>query len=247
MRFRLARPDLLVDIGRDRRPLLHPRGRRRRGDRRAHASPRRREQRAAADRCARSWRTRPAQIGDPQVRHMGTIGGSVAHADPASDLPTVLVALGADLVDPRRRAARSRTVNARDFFKGLFTARPGAERGADRDPRARRRRGGLELPEVPSARAGLGARGRGRGASNGGAPRGAHEHGGDAAARGRRRGGARRRRRSRDRGGHGRTRAPRLRPTRSAAPSTAGSSRRCSCAARSRRRWARVDRPTKGS
>src|SRR5712691_9355659 len=38
------------------------------------------------------------QIGDPQVRHMGTIGGSVAHGDPASDLPTVLLALDATMV-----------------------------------------------------------------------------------------------------------------------------------------------------
>ena len=38
------------------------------------------------------------QVGDPQVRHMGTIGGSVAHADPAGDLPSVLLALGATFV-----------------------------------------------------------------------------------------------------------------------------------------------------
>jgi aerobic carbon-monoxide dehydrogenase medium subunit len=41
------------------------------------------------------------QVGDPQVRHMGTIGGSVAHADPASDLPSVLLALGGRMVDCR--------------------------------------------------------------------------------------------------------------------------------------------------
>src|SRR5262249_23639379 len=38
------------------------------------------------------------QIGDPQVRHMGTIGGSVAHGDPAGDMPTVLLALDATFV-----------------------------------------------------------------------------------------------------------------------------------------------------
>ena len=52
------------------------------------------------------------QVGDPQIRHRGTIGGSIAHADPASDLPAVLLALDATLVargadgdagDPRRR------------------------------------------------------------------------------------------------------------------------------------------------
>ncbi|HEY6678985.1 MAG TPA: FAD binding domain-containing protein, partial [Actinomycetota bacterium] len=58
-------------------------------------------------------------IGDPQVRHLGTIGGSCAHADPASDMPTVLLALGADLV-VRGPKGKSRTVTAADFFKGLF-------------------------------------------------------------------------------------------------------------------------------
>jgi carbon-monoxide dehydrogenase medium subunit len=58
-------------------------------------------------------------IGDPQVRHLGTIGGSCAHADPASDMPTVLLALGADLV-VRGPNGESRTVTAADFFKGLF-------------------------------------------------------------------------------------------------------------------------------
>ena len=58
-------------------------------------------------------------IGDPQVRHVGTIGGSCAHADPASDLPTVLLALGASLVI-RGPAGASRTVPAADFFRGLF-------------------------------------------------------------------------------------------------------------------------------
>src|SRR5262249_61334733 len=38
-----------------------------------------------------------AQIGDAQVRNMGTLGGSLAHADPAADLPAVMLALGAEL------------------------------------------------------------------------------------------------------------------------------------------------------
>ena len=59
-----------------------------------------------------------AQIGDPAVRHVGTIGGSVAHADPASDMPTVLVALGAEMVV--RGPGGVRNVGAGDFFKGLF-------------------------------------------------------------------------------------------------------------------------------
>ncbi len=56
------------------------------------------------------------EVGDPQVRHLGTIGGSAAHGDPASDVPTALVALDAELV-----VNGSRTVAARDFFQGVFT------------------------------------------------------------------------------------------------------------------------------
>jgi carbon-monoxide dehydrogenase medium subunit len=59
------------------------------------------------------------EIGDPQVRHVGTIGGSVAHADPASDMPTVLLALGAEMV-VRGPDGNVRSVPAGDFFKGLF-------------------------------------------------------------------------------------------------------------------------------
>ena len=57
-------------------------------------------------------------IGDPQVRHRGTIGGSIAHGDPASDLPTVVTALDADLV--LRGPDGERTVPAAEFFRGVF-------------------------------------------------------------------------------------------------------------------------------
>ena len=53
-------------------------------------------------------------IGDPQVRNRGTLGGSVAHADPAADYPAALVALGATIVTDRGKHA------AEDFFTGLF-------------------------------------------------------------------------------------------------------------------------------
>ncbi len=53
-------------------------------------------------------------IGDGQVRNRGTIGGSVAHADPAADYPAALVALGATIATDRRKIA------ADDFFTGLF-------------------------------------------------------------------------------------------------------------------------------
>ena len=57
-------------------------------------------------------------IGDPQVRHRGTIGGSLAHGDPASDLPAVILALDGELVI--RGAGGERVVAARDFFTGIF-------------------------------------------------------------------------------------------------------------------------------
>jgi carbon-monoxide dehydrogenase medium subunit len=60
-----------------------------------------------------------ALIGDPAVRNRGTIGGNVAHADPASDLPTVLTALGARFVVAE--GTSTRTVSASDFFIGLMT------------------------------------------------------------------------------------------------------------------------------
>jgi carbon-monoxide dehydrogenase medium subunit len=60
-----------------------------------------------------------AEIGDPQVRHRGTIGGSLAHADPAADLPAVVVALDADI--DIAGPAGARTVKAADFFQDLFT------------------------------------------------------------------------------------------------------------------------------
>jgi len=59
-----------------------------------------------------------SQVGDPQVRHRGTIGGSLAHADPAADLPAVVLALDAVLV--ARGPSGVREIAAADFFQGLF-------------------------------------------------------------------------------------------------------------------------------
>jgi aerobic carbon-monoxide dehydrogenase medium subunit len=59
-----------------------------------------------------------AQVGDNQVRHRGTIGGSVAHGDPASDLPAALLALDADFVV--RGPSGERVVPASDFFLGFL-------------------------------------------------------------------------------------------------------------------------------
>ncbi|HEU4449348.1 MAG TPA: xanthine dehydrogenase family protein subunit M [Gaiellaceae bacterium] len=97
MRLRLARPELLVDVGR----LGDLSYVREDGDAiaigaltRYHDLERSELLRAEAPIVAHAAGT----VGDPQVRHRGTIGGSVAHCDPASDAPTVLLALDAELV-----------------------------------------------------------------------------------------------------------------------------------------------------
>ena len=59
-----------------------------------------------------------SHVGDPQVRHRGTIGGSIAHGDPASDLPAVLLALGATFVLTGPDGTRE--VAADDFFTGFL-------------------------------------------------------------------------------------------------------------------------------
>ncbi len=58
------------------------------------------------------------EVGDPQVRHRGTIGGSLAHSDPASDLPAAVLALGGTLVAQGPNG--SREIAAGDFFTGYF-------------------------------------------------------------------------------------------------------------------------------
>ncbi len=58
-------------------------------------------------------------IGDVQVRNKGTIGGSIAHADPAADWPAALLAADAEVVIAG--ASGTRTVPVNDFFQGLFT------------------------------------------------------------------------------------------------------------------------------
>jgi aerobic carbon-monoxide dehydrogenase medium subunit len=55
-----------------------------------------------------------SHIGDPHVRHRGTVGGSVANNDPAADYPAALLAMGASI------STNKREIKADDFFKGLF-------------------------------------------------------------------------------------------------------------------------------
>ncbi|MFM8848515.1 MAG: FAD binding domain-containing protein, partial [Actinomycetota bacterium] len=59
-----------------------------------------------------------SHVGDPQVRHRGTIGGTIAHADPASDLPATTLALGATYVVQGPNGTRE--IAAADFYKGFF-------------------------------------------------------------------------------------------------------------------------------
>jgi carbon-monoxide dehydrogenase medium subunit len=59
-------------------------------------------------------------VGDPQVRHRGTIGGTIAHADPASDLPATTLALGATYVAQGPNGTRE--IAATDFYQGFLTS-----------------------------------------------------------------------------------------------------------------------------
>ena len=61
-----------------------------------------------------------SQVGDPQVRHRGTIGGSLAHADPASDLPATTLALGATYIAQGPNGTRQ--IAAGDFYQGFLTS-----------------------------------------------------------------------------------------------------------------------------
>ena len=78
-------------------------------------------------------------IGDPQVRHRGTIGGSLAHGDPASDLPAVILALDADLVV--RGAGGERAIPASEFFTGVFQTAVGPAEILTE----------IRVPKIPSA------------------------------------------------------------------------------------------------
>lgn len=124
MKLRFARPELLVDIGR----LGDLSYVREDGDRIAIGALTRYHElerdELLRNQCAIVGQT-SAEVGDPQVRHLGTIGGSVAHGDPASDMPTVLLALDAELVV--RGPNGERTVSAGDMFTGFFTTAVGPE------------------------------------------------------------------------------------------------------------------------
>ncbi len=122
MNLRLADPGVLIDIGRiaDLKGITPTRdGGCRIGALTTHAMV------AASDVVPAALSSAASNIGDPQVRNRGTVGGNIAHADPASDLPTVFLALNAsfNLVGPNGE----RTVNASDFFIDLFTTAMGPD------------------------------------------------------------------------------------------------------------------------
>jgi carbon-monoxide dehydrogenase medium subunit len=117
MKLRLATPELLIDIG----GLEELAGVSLDGANLVVGATTRHADLAASD-LARAEAPLLAyaasQVGDPQIRHRGTIGGSLSHADPSADLPMALVALGGSVV--LEGPAGIRAVSADDFFQGYF-------------------------------------------------------------------------------------------------------------------------------
>jgi aerobic carbon-monoxide dehydrogenase medium subunit len=117
MKLRIARPALLVDVGR----IADLSYVREEGDTIAIGALTRHKDLAESpvlrEHCAIVAHT-AGQVGDPQVRHRGTIGGSLAHGDPASDLPAVILALHGEMV--ARGPEGDRAISALEFFTGVF-------------------------------------------------------------------------------------------------------------------------------
>jgi carbon-monoxide dehydrogenase medium subunit len=117
MKLRLASPAVLVDIGRL-RDLSYVRDA---GDHVAIGGLTRHRDLETNDLLAAEaplLRHAAGQVGDPQVRHRGTIGGSIAHGDPASDLPAVLLAMRATVV--ARGPDGERAIPIDDLFTGFL-------------------------------------------------------------------------------------------------------------------------------
>ncbi|MFL6276519.1 MAG: FAD binding domain-containing protein [Blastocatellia bacterium] len=118
MKLRLAQPAVLIDIGRI-RDLAYIREE---GDRIRIGAMTTHFQIEASDRLRDICPILPeaaAQIGDAQVRNRGTIGGSLAHADPAADWPAVMIALKAEMVAVG--GSGERVIAADDFFVDMLT------------------------------------------------------------------------------------------------------------------------------
>jgi len=117
MKLRLAAPSVLVDIGRV-TDLSYIRDA---GDHIAIGALTRHmdvETSAVLKEHAPLLAHAASHVGDPQVRHRGTIGGSIAHADPASDLPATTLALGATYVAQGPNGTRE--IAATDFYQGFL-------------------------------------------------------------------------------------------------------------------------------
>ena len=110
MKLRLAMPEKLIDLGRidALKGITDNGGSVSIGALTTHSMV------AAGEGLPGALREAAGMIGDPQVRNRGTVGGNVAHADPASDLPTVFTALNATI------HTTGGSHNASDFFTGLF-------------------------------------------------------------------------------------------------------------------------------
>jgi carbon-monoxide dehydrogenase medium subunit len=119
MKLRLAQPSVLVDIGRL-RDLSYIRDA---GDHIAIGALTRHMDVETSDvlrEHAPLLAHAASHVGDPQVRHRGTIGGSIAHADPASDLPATTLALGATYV--AQGPGGTREIAAADFYQGFLSS-----------------------------------------------------------------------------------------------------------------------------
>jgi carbon-monoxide dehydrogenase medium subunit len=114
MNIRMADPGVLIDIGRipELNGISTRNGSVRIGALTTHAAI------AASDLVPQALSEAAGKIGDPQVRNRGTIGGNIAHADPGSDHPTVLMALDAKMHITSPDG--DRTIDASDFFTGIL-------------------------------------------------------------------------------------------------------------------------------
>jgi len=124
MKLRLAQPSVLVDIGR----LTDLSYVRDAGDHIAIGAMTRHmdvETSAVLHEHAPLLAHAAGHVGDPQVRHRGTIGGSIAHSDSASDLPATTLALGATYVAQGPNGTRE--IAAADFHKGFLTSELAAD------------------------------------------------------------------------------------------------------------------------
>ena len=122
MKLRLAQPPMLIAIGglEELRGISVENGNLRIGALTTHAEIA--DSHDVKDAAGILWEAAYG-IGDPQVRNRGTIGGNVAHADPATDLPTVLTVMGARFVIQGQKGmlgGGSRTVSADEFFLGPY-------------------------------------------------------------------------------------------------------------------------------